>query len=361
MGVKFIHTADVHLKRDDPLRLEILSWIVSQAKQLADGLIIAGDLFESDIEASFLRGRVREIFQKASPLPILIIPGNHDSGSFSCGTEYGDNVLLLSEKPSLKEFRGLKIAAVPFKENAGFSDSLEALTLGVLKSEDVVFDIVITHGTLYDKNFANIYAELEEEAKYMPIYSYEIQDKMRYLALGHYHSRFSEITFEKTKAVYPGSPVVTTARDIGVRYVALVEIDRETIRIERIPVKIAPYWERIEWIVFPGKEEEKLAEIENDIKRKAGEKVMLQGVIKGSIKIAEKKFREKIREIEEKYKSNFKALTLVDTAVKDWTKILEDNPLLALFVKKLGDVSCEELLKEKALELTLSSLERLRE
>lgn len=356
MGVKFIHTADVHLKRDEPLRLEVLSWIVSKAKQLADGLIIAGDLFESDIEASFLRGKVREIFQKASPLLILVIPGNHDSGSFSGGTEYGENVLLLSEKPSLKDFRGLKIAAVPFRENTGFSDSLEAL-----KSEDV-FDIVIAHGTLYDKNSAHIYAELEEEeAKYMPIYSYEIQDKMRYLALGHYHSRFAEITFEKSKAVYPGSPVATTARDTGIRYVALVEIDREIIKVERLPVEIAPYWERIEWIVFPGKEEEKLAEIENDIKRKAGEKVMLQGVIKGSIKIAEKKFREKVREIEEKHKSNFKALNLVDTSLKDWTKILENNPLLGLFVKKLGDVPCGELLKERALELTLSSLERLRE
>jgi len=352
MGAKFIHTADVHLKRDEPFRLDILSWIISKAKELADALIIAGDLFESNTEASFLRGKVRDIFERAKPFPILIIPGNHDYLSYSPETYYGDNVILLCSKLSQIKIKGVKVVGVPFQPELDFSQCMERL------EAEPKPDVVIAHGTLYDTTSSQVYTELEDDAKYMPIYRWQIKDKMKYLALGHYHSRFTHISFDETEVVYPGSPLVTSRRSLGERFVALVEIEKESVRIEKIPVEISTHWEKVEWMVFPGREEEKLKEIEEEIKRRASDKVMLQGEIKGSIKMSENEFRNTIRQIEEKYSSSFKELHL-SSEVKHWAHVIQ-NPTVALFVERLQEKDVSDLLKERALELALSALERVR-
>ncbi len=351
--IKFLHTADLHLKRDEPFRLNVLSWIVSKTEKLANGLIIAGDLFENDIEASFLRGKVREIFERINPLPILIIPGNHDSLAYSPETHYGDNVILFSEGPSKIKIKGIKIAGIPFHPQLDFSQCIEKLEF---ESKP---DVAIAHGTLYDKKFPEIYTELEEEAKYMPIYSWHVEGKMKYLALGHYHSRFIQVGFGKTQVVYPGAPLATSRRSVGKRFVALVQIEKDgEVKVEKIPVEISSYWEKIEWMVFPGKEEKKLEEIDREIKRLACKKVMLEGKIKGSIKMGEREFRDRVKEIEEKYRSSFKCIHLL-CEIKHWAHLLQ-NPTVALFMEKLRGKNYDDLLKERALELTLSALEKLR-
>lgn len=351
MGVKFIHTADLHLERDDPFRLDILSWILSKTEQVADALIIAGDLFESDIEASFLREKVRKIFEKAEKSLVLILPGNHDYLSYSPEINYGERVILLNNAPSRINLKGVEIVGIPFHPQLEFSQCIEEL-----KSKP---DVVIAHGTLYDRNSPDIYVELGDEAKYMPIYRWDVKDRMRYLALGHYHSRLTHLSFGETQVVYPGSPVATSRRSIGQRFIVLVSFDSKgQVKIEKIPVDICPYWERIEWMVFPGKEEEKLEEIEQQIKKIADKKVMLDGRVKGSIKISEAEFKERIKKIEGKYRSSFKNIHL-SCEIRYWAHILQ-NPILKLFVEKLKDIGGDEQVKEKALELTLSALERLR-
>ena len=47
--MKFLHTADLHLKKDEEKRTEILKWLIKKADELnVDYFIIAGDLFESN-------------------------------------------------------------------------------------------------------------------------------------------------------------------------------------------------------------------------------------------------------------------------------------------------------------------------
>ncbi|HDN84456.1 MAG TPA: hypothetical protein ENG47_01705 [Candidatus Aerophobetes bacterium] len=315
MQIKLVHTADIHLKREDPFRLNILSWIISKTKELADGLIIAGDLFENNTEASFLRGSVREIFEKIQNLPIFIVPGNHDYSSYSPDTFYGENVVVFNSPAFHIIPGGMRIIGIPFKPGSDFSTLIEKIKI----NPDT--DIVITHGTLYDRESSRIYTELGEDAKYMPVYKWDIENKMRYLALGH---------FKRS----------------------------EPVRIERIPVEISPYWKKIEWMVFPGKEEKVVKKIEKDIQKARGTKTMLDGHIKGSIAISEIDFREKIREIEQKYQNEFKLLEL-QIEVSYWTDILK-NPTIASFVEKLEKVNRDDSVKQRALELTLSALEKLR-
>lgn len=352
MGTKFIHTADIHLRRDEPFRLDILSWIISKAKQLADALIIAGDLFENDTEASFLRDKVREIFEKAIPLPVLIIPGNHDYLSYSSETHYGENVILLYNEPSQVSIKGVRVSGIPFQPQLNFTQCMERL------ESEPKSDLVIAHGTLYDRKSSNIYTELGDDAKYMPIYRWEIENRTRYLALGHYHSKFTHLTFNGTEVVYPGSPLVTSRRSIGERSLALVKTEGKQVEVERVHVEVSPHWERVEWMVFPGKEEEKLREIEEEIKGRSGKKIMLQGDIKGSIKMSETEFRRRVKQIEESCRSGFEEIHL-SCHIKHWVNIMQ-NPTVSLFVKKLQSKECDEMLKDKALELALSALEKLK-
>jgi len=353
MVVKFIHTADLHLRRDEPFGLDVLSWIVSKAEKLADALIIAGDLFESDVEASFLRSKVRSIFDK-SKVPILIVPGNHDYLSYSVQADYGKNVIVLKDSPSFFEFKGLKIVAIPFQPDSDFSQCMKKINLEP--------QIIITHGTFYDRLFPHIYREVEEEeeiAEYMPIYRWDVEGKTTYLALGHYHSSFTEFNLNETCVVYPGSPVATSKRCIGQRYVAFLSfLSKKKVKVEKIAVDISPYWERCEWMVFPGKEKDVLDRIEKDLQRLASGKVMLDGRVKGSVGISEGEFKENIRKIKESKGDFFKKIEIC-CEIKNWGELVK-RPILSLFIEKLGTKNIDEKIRDRALELTFSALDKLR-
>ena len=353
--VKFLHTADLHLKKDEPSRLQILSWIVNKAKELeSDALFITGDLFDSDGQAHLLRGKVREIFESSRGLPIFLLPGNHDANSYSKETFYGDNCTLFYKKPfQIIPFKDVKIIGVPFQGEIPLSQCLKDVELNPEK------DIILAHGTFYDERFSRVYAELGEEARYMPIYPWDIENKILCLALGHYHSHFFSFTYGKTQIFYPGSPLVTSRRCVGKRYAVLILTEDAKVRIKPIFIDSSPYWENLEWIVFPGKEEEKLEEIEQEIRGKKNERLMLQGKIKGFLAIGEKDFQRKAKEIEEKYKKEFKELVLDTEGINYWGSLLE-NRSIARFLELLEEDPAQESLKQKTLEVTLLSLLNLK-
>ena len=91
--MKFLHTADIHLKKNDQKRLQIFKWLIEKADQKKiDYFIIAGDLFDSDTDATELRPSLKKIFDRAKT-QFLVIPGNHDTGSFGEEYDYGQNVI----------------------------------------------------------------------------------------------------------------------------------------------------------------------------------------------------------------------------------------------------------------------------
>lgn len=351
MSIKFLYTADFHLKRDDPSRFQILSWIVNKAEELrCDALLIGGDLFDSDGDASLLRGKLRKIFEPAKNLSIFLLPGNHDANSYSRETFYGNNCALFYQKPfQIIPFKDVEIVGVPFQEEISFSQCLKDARVNPEKN------IILAHGTFYDERFSRIYAELGEEARYMPIYPWDIENKTLCLALGHYHSHFFSLTYGKTQVFYPGSPLTISRRCVGKRCAVLILIEDGKVKIEPVFIDPASYWENLEWIVFPGKEEEKLGEIEEEIKRKKNEKLMLQGEIRGFLAVGEKDFQRKVKEMEKKYKKLFKELILNTEGVNYWGSLLE-NKSIARFLELLEKDTAREALKQKTLEIALSAL-----
>ncbi|HEY2285913.1 MAG TPA: metallophosphoesterase, partial [Streptosporangiaceae bacterium] len=76
--LRILHTADVHLSEDLDPEARLVGWraFLSQAGQ-ADLLVVAGDLFDhARVPQSLLDQVVEDL--AATPVPVVILPGNHD-------------------------------------------------------------------------------------------------------------------------------------------------------------------------------------------------------------------------------------------------------------------------------------------
>lgn len=351
MAITFIHTADLHLRDDEPFRMEVLTWIVAHCRRISAHLIIAGDFFDSDVESSFLRPRVREII-KDVPGCVVLIAGNHDANSYGADVDYGGNAVILRPDSPYADIDGIRIMGVPFVPGVEFSHQLHR----VAGPETV--DILIAHGTFYDRRSSAVYVELGEDAQYMPIYPWDVEGKARYVALGHYHSRYACFTAGTTQIVYPGSPVATSARCAGPRYIGVATFEDDDVRYHEELVVIADYWEQREWIVVPGREDQLFVLLEEDLDRLAGSRVMLHGRVIGSVRVSEVEFASCLRALEEKHRGGYKSLRLISRA-RYWDELLR-NPTLRLFTQRLIDTNADDPTKERALELVLAAIERIR-
>jgi len=325
--VKLLHTADLHLTSRDNKRLEVLNWIVEKSNALnIDTVIIAGDLFDSDTDANQLRQKVREIFKKTSA-EILIVPGNHDENSYSPGGEFGSNVHLLIEKPyQILVKDSIKIVAFPY-QNIKFSEFKKDLP------EDI--DILIIHGTVLDPSFS--YLLTDEDIEYLPIYPASLEDTARYVAFGHFHTRYLLVDYKKTKVCYPGAPVALSTKCTKERVVVYVEMDRENLKIEPLKIEISPFWRRLEYFVYPDIEETIFKKIQSDLEAlKFG--TMPYIIIRGFIATDEKAFYQKLNEIEKNFAPQFLELKVVAENITVWERILT-NPIIKKFVERTKNLN----------------------
>lgn len=337
--MKFLHTADLHLKRGEEERIEVLKWLIKEGTELkVDFFIIAGDLFESDTDATILRPALKKIFEHTKTR-FLIIPGNHDVQSYSHDYDYGKNVIQLIQTPfEIKELDGLKVCAVPYQSKK-FSECIKDIP------DDI--DILIAHGTLYDESF--IFTMLDdEETEYMPIYPAHLENVARYVALGHLHSQNIKKQYKETKVVYPGSPIAIDTKCVNERYFYFLSIDKSKCKIEPIEVVVSPFWQEKEFFIFPGIEEKILENIESYLKNIDNPNIMPNIIIKGFIGEKDKDFNNHIDAINKKYKEKFRDLR-ISLAIQSWDKIIQ-NRMIKNFVEKTTGLDNE--LRVKIFEIT---------
>lgn len=321
--MNFLHTADLHLKKGEEKRTNVLKWLIKKADELnVDYFIIAGDLFESDTDATILRPELKKIFDSTNTT-FLIIPGNHDAESFSHDYDYGKNVIQLTQMPfEIIELNGLTICGIPY-QNKKFSECVKNIPGEI--------DILIAHGTLYDSSF--IFSMLDDkETEYMPIYPTNLENLARYIAMGHLHSRSIEKDYKNTKVIYPGSPIALDTKCEDKRYFYLINIDKKNLKIERIMIDISPYWLRKELFVFPGNEEEILNEIESHLANLDVTNIMPNIIINGFIGEKDKDFKNKIDEIDKKFTKKFENMKIA-IDIQSWDRIIQ-NRMVKNFVQK---------------------------
>jgi len=88
--VKFLHTADWHLgikytklgpnaEKAREIRIDTVKKLMDSAKKKkVDFIIIAGDLFDNNDVDRRLIDIVANIMKRVEPIPVYILPGNHD-------------------------------------------------------------------------------------------------------------------------------------------------------------------------------------------------------------------------------------------------------------------------------------------
>jgi DNA repair exonuclease SbcCD nuclease subunit len=337
--MKFLHTADIHLKKGEERRLEVLAWLLKEAGELkVDYFIVAGDLFESDSDATLLRQEVRKMCD-SSKFKLLVIPGNHDARSFGPEYEYGNNVIQLTDKPfQLLQSGDLKICGVPYGD-CKFGDCVKDMPYDI--------DVLIAHGTLYDQSF--IFSLLEDqETKYMPMFPVDLENVARYVAMGHLHTRCIELQYEGTSAVYPGSPVAIDSKCVGVRHFYLLDIDENGMAIEKHDVEIAEYWLIKEFFVYPGIEKIILDGIEDYLRNLGDPRVMPSITVTGYIGEKEKKYLDTLSGIQQNHAGRFPDLR-INTKVQSWDKLMT-NPLIQNFVARTEGLN--DVLRLKVFEIT---------
>ena len=332
--MKLIHTADLHLKKGEEKRIGVLKWLVEKGAELKiDYFIIAGDLFDSDTDATILRPEIKGIFESINA-QVLVIPGNHDIESFSQGYDYGKNVIQLVQTPfEIIELSSIKICGVPYQDRK-FSECIEDIPSDV--------DILIAHGTLYDESF--IFTMLDDkETEYMPIFPANLENCARYIAMGHLHSRSIEKKYQGTHVVYPGSPVALDTKCVDKRYYYEVLIDKNSLKCKPVEIEISPYWLRNETFVFPGNEQKVLDKIETFLQNIDHKHTMPNIIIKGYIEDTDKDFGKRIEQLRIKYTEIFEDMRL-NTEVKSWDIIIQ-NRIVKNFVQKTMELDTELRMK----------------
>jgi len=244
MGVKIIHTADIHIgasfasfgvnaREKMAIQKDVLTGIIDVViSNESNLLLIAGDLFhrafgvaESDI--SFVLSQIRRLSGVAK---VVILPGSHDY--------YAPGSILRVNREKFESIPGCKVFT-PDIEEICFEDisicvkgrvltsnvSAESQLGGLSINPSYSYNIAIAHGSVASAmkptEDVDILIEIGEWLK-----------GFNYIALGHWHS-FREIENPYVKAFYSGAPDPIARDEVGAGFVAIVTIDGAGVRVEK--------------------------------------------------------------------------------------------------------------------------------
>jgi DNA repair protein SbcD/Mre11 len=247
--VKILHTADLHLTEKAPERWAALEQIVALARtHSVSALLIAGDLFDHNVEADKLRPRLRSVLA-GSGFQTIVLPGNHDHKAYRSGLYFGDNVTVINSWSEPVRLGDLIIWGLPYEKISGEDLVGRLRSMGALMNPKE-FNILLYHGELFDAYFSRQELGDEGDQRYMPArLSYFEQMPLQYVLAGHFHSRYSGWQLPGGGLfIYPGSPVSVTRREIGRRVVNLldhcgvpVEIPLDSYHYETITLDLDPF------------------------------------------------------------------------------------------------------------------------
>ncbi|HPG92155.1 MAG TPA: DNA repair exonuclease [Clostridia bacterium] len=195
--MKILHCSDIHLGaplaglgENAALRrrelLESFCGLVTYAKNNADAMIVAGDLFDSGTVDNAIFAAVADAFYDAE-IPIFLLFGNHDK-------------------------RLAKIAAKNMPENVKIFDKQSSYELDsrvVIHGIDNAFE---SQKVVFDNNKYNILV-LHGDQKEID-FSVFASEPIDYVAMGHYH-KFSLAKFSRGLICYCGSNEPRDFGDIG--------------------------------------------------------------------------------------------------------------------------------------------------
>ena len=355
--VAFIHTADLHLKKEIEDWPELLQWLLDKCMERDAALIVAGDFFDSKEESVKTRDIVREIFDRSPEVSKFILSGNSDTDAFPEGTDLGSDVHLLDTPPyTAKNYRDVEIIGFPFVHNSSLRSQLA--DYGAPEGPK----IAVVHGTYFSKGTSVYFAEVRERGgDYFPIYSSDIEDLGAcYAALGHYHGQHSSFVYGETVVCYPGTPIALSSRETGIRSVVSVIVDTESgeVDIERIPVPVGVYNVREEYEVFACFEEDTLANLKTFLQGRADSRANMTVRLKGNIHLLERDMNNRLSELRNEFGRKYARLTLRNETTS-YRSLIDQRPLVREYMARLAAMDdLDDETKARALELGLHAFDK---
>lgn len=288
--MKLLLTADLHLKSDNPERLQALKNILELADSKdVDYLLIAGDLFDANVDVEDVKPEVRDLFSDNS-FQTYAIPGNHDQNAFREEDYFGDDIDILRTTPySQKQIGPINLVSVPYYDGE-FTELIEDLDEAV--DEDAL-NILLIHCTL-----AGFGGGFGEESRYLPVTPEDLlQLPYDYVFSGHIHSSPTKKEIgDQTVFVYPGSPASITRSEIGTRGVWLLDTEDEEDPLSSLDLSTFHY-EKIPLYLRPGEVENELSTLETRLENKHLDNAHLILHVEGFIEQEEESFFQKIESI----------------------------------------------------------------
>ena len=288
--IKFVHTADVQLgmkaseagecgERLREARFSALQRIVQIAREEeADFILIAGDLFEDNQVATRTVSRAVQLLQAAAPIPVYILPGNHDwydAGSVYRRHDFSEaeagNITVLTAAEAVEAADGCTLYPCPVTERW---DYLDPTTWIPPREDDDDIRIGAAHGTL----------PIPGEERILPIEPDTAQRKgLDYLALGHTHGLRR---YDSDRLAYPGTPEQTSFGEEGAGQVLVVSIESG-----RLPVVEERRTGTLTWLTWErrisGPVEEALAELREETQAiEDGPQTLLRLRLSGTVAVS---------------------------------------------------------------------------
>ena len=219
--MRLIHTSDIHL--DSPLnahlapkeakerRRELITSfrsMIDEAERIgAVGVIIAGDLFDSEKVGIRTLDLIMGFIEKASGVEFFYLPGNHEKERLlTSGVSIPENLKIFGTGWTYYKIGDVTLVGRSEIEKGMFSS---------LSLSDVDTNIVVLHGILADKTDAPEKIGAREISA-LPV---------DYLALGHYHTYSSAQISSRCTAVYCGTPEGRGFDEVGDKGYVIIDTD----------------------------------------------------------------------------------------------------------------------------------------
>jgi len=240
--VKFLHTADWHLgmkysqlgekaEKARNIRLKSVQKLLDHGrKENVDFVLVAGDLFDSNDVDKRLINIVSEILQH-TPLPVYIIPGNHDP--LTLDSLYWDpvwetlnNVTIFKEsKPFTLPHHNVTIYPSPVSQKQSKKDPTDWIKVDSSLSDSNnhsarnEISIGLAHGNLAIEGYI-------DNPNFPITPNRATISDLDYLALGEWHSfRTFQDPQGITRTTYPGTPETTKFGEENSGKAVIVEIE----------------------------------------------------------------------------------------------------------------------------------------
>lgn len=347
--MKLIVAADLHLKEREPERLDVWKWVLQQAvDRRADGLLIAGDLFDSDSDASRLAGDVKRLTTDALPqgVPVVMIAGNHDPGLATLGWSGPIRVLQPNEYVGLSDAErdlDVRIHGLPYQRGTVLSEFTQSLAL-----DEGFVHILLGHASYLSPKHPHIVEAIEEhgEANECLLYESDLQGvPVAHVLLGHWHRQ--QPLGGEPPVTYIGSTIPNSRREEGPRHIVELTISDDGVDMNPLPVEHPPGWfyasRTYDWL--PLDEEANVEEVSQLVADAALPGCVLDLTIRGYSRHPIEGLRRRIRDALAPFEGQLLRLDVDDAELVQAGEF--DHPLVERSLAELEGAELDERLMEE--------------